>query len=81
MKFREHRGGLDESLKTLKDLPDRAALVAHVRELLSPFQFDFADDELLVLKYLPDPRIGWDPQYIVRINRYGVIGFTDDLPR
>ena len=35
MKFREHRGSLADSLKTGVELPDRAALLEHVRKLFT----------------------------------------------
>lgn len=37
MRFREHRGSLADSKKTEIELPDKAALVAHIRTLLEPF--------------------------------------------
>ena len=37
MHFREHRGSLAASKKTEVELPDKAALVAHIRTILEPF--------------------------------------------
>jgi hypothetical protein len=79
MKFREHRGGLAESMETLVELPDRAALVAYCKKLLTDWQFDVKDNDVVVEQYTPngDKRIGWDQLYIVSITGYGVMGFTD----
>lgn len=78
MKFREHRGGLSESMATTIDVADRAALVAYVARQLEPFHFTPAEIEagLAVEPYGYDKRIDWDT-HIVTLKRYGVLGFTD----
>lgn len=80
MKFREHRGGYDDSMATAVDVADRAALVAHIKGLLAPFDFrgDIAAG-LHVAAYGSnqiDPRNGWHT-HIVTLQDYGVLGFTD----
>lgn len=77
MKFREHRGGLNESMQTVVELPDRAALVAYVDKLLQPFYVESVAERLLIEPYGRDPRIGWEQLYIVKLPGYGVVGFTD----
>jgi len=81
MKFREHRGGLIESMETLVDLPDRTALIDHCRKLLAPFKFEFNATALKVTPYFVmdgntilrgNDRIGWKEVYIVTIDGYGV---------
>jgi hypothetical protein len=84
MKFREHRGTLEDSMKTIVELPDRAALIAHCRKLLAPYGFEFQNSWLHVEPYAwfdsekPhwDARIKWHT-YIVTLDGYGVLGFTD----
>ncbi len=76
MKFREHRGQLKESLKTVVDIDSRAELVKHVREMLKEINFEFQDADLTVEKYAHDSRTKWD-MYIVRVQKYGTVGFTD----
>lgn len=80
MKFRQHRGSLADSMDTLTLLPDRAALIVHCRWLLAPFNVSFRDDQLSIVAYSADPRIGWDPQSVVLIDGYGLIGMTDTPP-
>lgn len=80
MKFRQHRGSLADSMKTVVELPDRAALLAHCRALLLPYQFEFPDAALHVERYGPDARSGWDSQSLVTIDGYGVMGMTDSAP-
>jgi hypothetical protein len=74
-KFREHRGGLDESLATTVRLYTYPALLKHVRGLLAPWGVRV--DKLKIESYYGyDDRIGWDT-YIVILEGYGVVGFTD----
>jgi len=80
MKFRQYRGSLTDSLGTVVDLPDREALIAHCRALLKPFGFEFPDEALTVARYASDPSIGWDPQSLVSIHGYGVMGMIDCSP-
>jgi hypothetical protein len=79
MKFREHRGGLAESMITMVEVPDVPSLIAHIRQLLSRYVFEFPDDAVHIRLYLDtvDKRIGWKKTYIVTIDKYGVIGWTD----
>lgn len=78
MRFREHRGGLAESVETLTELSDRNALVNHCQSLLQPYSFHFEPSALKVEPYGgKDTRIGWDETYIVTVEGYGVMGFTD----
>ena len=76
MKFREHRGGLTESMATVVDVDGKTALIALMRDRLKPYNFTFEDADLTVEPYVFDERIGWDT-YIVSIKGYGVAGFTD----
>lgn len=86
MKFREHRGGLAESMATCVEVADRAALIAVIEQRLAPFGRPFTraqiDAGLDVEPYgcsgmpLLDLRIGWYT-YIVTLDGYGVLGFTD----
>lgn len=81
MKFRTHRGSLAESMETVVDLPDRAALISHVNaEYRSTLDImdrgDFTDDEIEVAPYGFDKRIGWDT-YLVTARGFGPLGMAD----
>ena len=76
MKFREHRGMLDDSMKTVVDVADRAALVSLLQTQLQLCGFAFNDEDLKIEPYGYDKRIDWNT-HIVTIKGYGVIGFTD----
>jgi hypothetical protein len=76
MKFREHRGSLADSMCTVVDVADRAALIALIRERLDAFHFTFPDDALKIAPYAADSRNGRDT-HIVTIDKYGVAGFTN----
>jgi hypothetical protein len=82
MKFRQHRGSLDESMGTLVELADYGALVSHIRGLLRPHGVAVEDNDVRVDLYdnRPDPRIGWERTYVVVVSNYGVIGMTDTNP-
>lgn len=79
MIFREHRGGLDESMATCVELKDRAALLFYISKLLSPWA-KVTDESLHVSKYNTngDSRIDWKELYIVSVDGYGVIGWTNE---
>jgi hypothetical protein len=78
MKFREHRGGIVDSMMTEVEIePTRDALLAvlsdkrwlGIREVLKR-------ESLRVEPYIYDERIDWDT-HIVSVDGYGVVGFTD----
>lgn len=74
--YREHRGGLDESMATVREVADRDALVAHLAEGLAPYGTTVTDDMVAVEPYGFDERNGWFT-HIVTIAGYGVAGFTN----
>lgn len=80
IKFREHRGGLAESMRTQCLVHSLDELRETVILRLAPWE---AVIEKLIdrhgLKVAPygyDERTGWDT-HIVTLEGYGVIGFTD----
>jgi hypothetical protein len=78
MKFREHRGGLAESMQTVVEVADHAALLAHIRKLAELWPtFPPVNEKTVQIKpYGYDARIGWHT-HIVTLDNYGVLGFTD----
>lgn len=77
MKFREHRGGLKESLATCVELPPtRAALAAHLKPWLEPLRVPVSEAALHIHYYAYDDRIQWDT-HIVMLDGFGPVGFTD----
>lgn len=74
--YRDHRSSLEESMKTLQEFPDRAALAAYLRNDLGCYGVEFEDGEIKIEPYLPDPRTGWDT-HIVTLEGVGVLGFTN----
>lgn len=87
VKFREHRGSINDSLETLVELADRPALVEHIRKaLIEPLNIpglDRAVDHLLVTSYYPryDHRTEWPATYIVTVPGLGPVGYTDQPVR
>ena len=74
MRFREQRGGLNESLTTVVNLNGRADLIAYLTRLLNPVPV--SSEDVIVKAYGFDDRIGWDT-YVVSVRNYGVVGFID----
>ena len=79
MLYRDHRGGLAESMETVVELEDRAALDAHIATLLKPWGKIVTPDQIHSKWYCLDPRIGWDT-WIITVKDYGVMGFTNGDP-
>lgn len=81
MKFRQHRGGLAESMETLVVLGNWDELKGYIKGLLWswPTAPEVTDQTLHVKLYVDrgDSRIGWEKTYIVTLDEYGVLGFTD----
>ena len=85
MRFREHRGQLDDSMATLVTVRDRQELVEHCKKVLEPYNewnlfHEIKFDQLEIKEYFmqPDKRIGWEHTYLVTIPGYGVMGFCDE---
>jgi hypothetical protein len=84
VRFREHRGQLEDALKTVHEISTKAELAQHIRNYLSRSpQFRLTDDELIIEPYVleEDTRCGWKETWIVYRDSgalgWGVFGFTD----
>lgn len=73
MKFRFHRGGLEESLATVVEFNSKEELQKIIEESLErklpPIECKF---------YTYDKRINWNT-FIISAEGYGMLGFTDGL--
>lgn len=80
MKFRQHRGSLDESMKTIVELgDDYLSLMTLLVELHKdePATIKRLADESISVKPYPDPRV-WLNQHIITFgNGTGVLGMLD----
>lgn len=61
--FREHKGGLDESMKTLREFDSDEDMKIYVKETLGIN----LEIELVTYSPLPDKRIGWSHTNAVNI--------------
>ncbi len=78
MQFRQQRGDLEESMGTLVTLKDRDALFAHCQSILAHTGRVFERSTLKIERYGgPDARIGWEKTFIVLIDGWGPVGFSD----
>ena len=81
VRFREQRARIEDSLKTLVELQDRAALIDHCRRLIAPDRTPASPVAYSLVPYAlaPDPETGWAYTYLVVVYGYGPIGYTDAL--
>jgi len=70
--FRYHRGGLTESMATTIEIESKKELISILNKNI--FGTDF--ENITIEPYCFDSRINWDT-YIVHLEDYGVIGFTN----
>lgn len=75
--YRDHRGSLDGSLKTLREVLSFAELFEYLRDDLAHFGYTLTPDNLIIEPYIPDDRIGWTRQFLVRVAGIGPVGYTD----
>lgn len=74
MKYRQHRGGLSESLETTREIAATKEAIALEASL--ELGRVVTNREIAVEPYGYDHRILWDT-HIVTVEGYGVLGFTD----
>ena len=77
MKFREHRGTLADSMETVRELADRAALDEYLIKLFKPWM-DVTPAMIEAKPFSQDMRIGWDTWAILVDDT--IVGFTDGNP-
>jgi hypothetical protein len=78
IKYRDHRGGLDESLKTYQEFETMDQVREYVTKLLWPFYVDVTKENFHSEFYCnEDKRIGWKPVCIVTVDGFGVVGWSD----
>lgn len=76
MLFREHRSTLTESLKTTKEFQTKKELIDYLKNQFEIKHFEIPLENLVCEFYCYDARINWET-YILTIENYGVIGFTN----
>lgn len=81
MRFREHRGGLAESMETVIEFNTAADLSRHLQKVRPDIIESGARLKAEPL-FVDDSRIGWKDVHIVIAYQGGVIGFIDGpMPR
>ena len=68
--FREHRGLLEDSMKTCREVSDLSNLTDVVNDL-------YGQGEVTVQSYVYDNRIGWDTQMVCL--KGNAVGFTSGV--
>lgn len=75
-KFRPHRGTLDEAMSEVFHLRTKNELLHRFQDRLRPYGVEVTSEKLMIKPYGFDERINWDT-YIVTLEDFGVLGFTD----
>lgn len=76
--FRPQRGSLAAAMAEVREIADRADLVAHLAETHSDQAVEITDATVRVEPYGFDKRIGWDT-HLVTVEGWGPAGFTNAL--
>jgi hypothetical protein len=78
IKYRDHRGGLSESMETAREFETMDQVREHVAKSLYPFYVDVTKENFHSKFYCDeDKRIGWSPVCLVTIDGFGVVGWAD----
>lgn len=82
MKYRDHRGGLAESMETLQEFDTRADLITYLQKELATWGHKFEESAVKIEPYGDgkDDRIGWSNLHIVIVQGFGPVGFADIPP-
>lgn len=76
-RYRDHKGGLAESLETTQEFTDRGALLEYLQRTLDRWcKAELDLNKVTIEPYGFDERIEWD-SHIVHLDGWGVFGFTD----
>lgn len=79
MLFREHKGNLSESMKTVVELEStRKALSDHITKLLSGVYLE-GPLKIKIEHVFYDKRCEWDV-HCVSVQGFGPVGYTDRMP-
>lgn len=75
--FRPCRGGLDTEMKEVMEIKSRECILKYLSKCdILPDKSRFAMDKLHIKYYGYDERIDWET-YIVMLDNYGVVGYTN----
>lgn len=74
--FRPHRGSLDAAMNEVREFNNFDEFLTWLTGYFSEWMVEVRADKLLIEPYGYDDRIDWDT-YIVTLEGYGVVGFTN----
>ena len=76
-KYRDHRGGLIESMETTQEFNNKDSLLEYLQSILDDcFSGHLDSSNVKIEPYCFDERVGWDC-HIVHLEGWGVFGFTN----
>lgn len=76
--FRPHRGSLADAMKEVREINSFKELIDQETEMLWRWYIEPKPEEFHIKYYAEDKRIGWST-YIVTLDNYGVLGFTNGM--
>ena len=77
IKYRDHKGSLAESMKTVQEFNTKQDLFEYLKNELIGVGGMITPDHVKIKYYANDKRIGWNNTHIVTIEGFGVVGFTN----
>lgn len=78
IRFREHRGGLEESLKTTREFDTPAEVREHLYYLFGSILVEGVTSEPYSNQADGgDDRMGWKNVHILKAPKWGVLGFME----
>jgi len=77
MKFREHRGTLEQAMLTVVEVNSLEELATHIQKIWGSFTSIPIRKKDIYFRWLCyDERIGWDT-YFVYVNQIGSVGYSN----
>lgn len=78
IKYRQHSGGLKESMQEIVEIKTKGDLVRILLENYAPYITNITLDNVHIKPYGYDERIDWDT-HVVTIDGVGAVGFTSAM--
>jgi len=76
--FRPHRGSLADAMAEVREINSFQDIIDETTESLSHYGLSPKKEGFHIEYYSEDERIGWST-YIVFLDNYGVLGFTNGM--
>jgi hypothetical protein len=82
VKYRPHRGSLDDAMREVVEIDGRAALLRVLNNEMGAWGYMIDDADVRIERYVFDERIGWDTHIVTirnKRNKAGIWYFGEDM--